>query len=100
MLGCIDQSAAATVEVFLDINRDRRGLSGCEIVPPDVTGLFEHDRLLADGWKLNVEVREMRELLCFLRCKIHSEEVHAVVTVRNEIDFIVRSPHRADVLRG
>ena len=42
----------------------------------------------------------MRELLCLLRCRIDNEEVHPAVAIRNEIDFVIRSPHRADVLRG
>src|SRR6201993_5090920 len=70
-----------------------------QIITPDVTGLLKHDRLFAHRWKLDVEIREVSQLLCFLRCKIHNEEVHPVVPVRNEIDLVVRSPHRADVLR-
>ena len=99
MLSRIDQSAAAAVEVFFDVDGHRGGLTGGQIITPDVTGLLKHDRLFAHRWELDVEVREVRQLLCFLRCKIHNEEIHPVVPVRNEIDLVVRSPHRADVLR-
>src|SRR4029453_8009840 len=96
----IDQSAAAAVEVFFDVDGHRRGLARRQIIAPDKTGLLKHDRLFAHRWELDVEIREVRQLLCFLGRKIHDEEVHPAVPVRNEIDFIVWPPHWADVLRG
>ena len=100
MLGGIDQSATATVEIFLDVDRNRAGLTGRQIVAPDVSGLLEYDRLLSNRRELDVEIGEMRELRGFLRHRIDREEVHPVVAIRDEIDFVVRSPHRTDVLRG
>ena len=66
MLGCIDQSRPSGGEVFLDLDRDRRGLPACQIVAPDVSPLLEDDRLFSDRWKFNVEVLEVRKLLRFL----------------------------------
>src|SRR5882672_4506552 len=98
MLRCIDQSAASAVEIFFDVDRHRRGLAGRQIVTPDVSGLLEHDRLLADRWQLDVEIGEMRELLCLLCCRIDNEEVHSGVTIRYTIYFDVRSVYRLYVL--
>ena len=100
MLGCVDQPAVATVEIFLDCDRHRRGLTCGEIIAPDVTGLLKHDRVFADGWKFDVEISKVRELLRFFCCEINDEQIHPIVAVGDEIDLIVRSPHRADVLRG
>src|SRR5262245_42068217 len=99
MLRRVDQSTTAAVEVFLDVDWHRRGLTGCQIVAPDVTGLLKYDRLFAHRWELDVEIREVRQLLCFFRRKIQNKEVHPVVAIRYEIDLVVRSPHRTDVLR-
>src|SRR4029453_4955277 len=87
----IDQSAAAAVEVFFDVDGHRRGLARGQIITPDMTGLLKHDRLFTHRWKLDVEIREVSELLCFLRCKIQSKEVHPVIPIRDKIDFVVRS---------
>ena len=53
-------------EVFLDLDRYGRGLSAAEIVTPDVACLFEDNRVLADGWKLDVKILERSELLRLL----------------------------------
>src|SRR5215471_18271196 len=98
MLGCIDEPAASAVEIFSNIDGDRRGLSRGKIVTPDVSRLFEHDRLFADRRELDVEISEMRELLGLFRAKVDNEQIHSVVAIRGKIDFVVRSPHRADIL--
>src|SRR5262249_12319940 len=67
---------------------------------PDIARLLENYRVFADRRKLNVVVCEMRELPGFLCRRIDNEQIHAVVAIGNEIDFVVRSPHWADVLRG
>src|SRR4030095_10976224 len=100
MLSCVDQSTAAAVEIFFDFDGHWRGLARSQIITPDVSGLLKHDRLFTHRWELDVEIREVRQLLCFLRRKIQNEEVHPAVPVRNEIDFVVWPPHWADVLRG
>ncbi len=98
MLGCVDQSAVATVEIFLDCDRHRCGLTCGKIVAPDVTGLLEYDRVFAERRKLDVEISEVRELLRFFCCEINDEQVHPIVAVGDKIDFVVWSPHRADIL--
>ena len=100
MFGCIDKRRAADRKIFLDLDRHRRCLTAREIVAPDVSRLLEHDRVFADRRKLDVEISEVRELLGFLRRKVDNEQIHAVVAIGDEIDLVVRSPHRADVLRG
>ena len=98
MFGCIDKRGASNCEIFLDLNRHRRGLTARQIVTPDVSGLLEHDRVFADRRELDVEICEVRELPGFLRRKVDNEQVHAVVAIGDEIDFVVRPPHRADIL--
>ena len=44
----IDEGSTAGSEIFLDFDRDRRGLAAGQIVTPDVTRFFEDDRVLAD----------------------------------------------------
>src|SRR5207247_10841126 len=75
MVGCVDQPAVATVEIFLDCDRHRRGLTCGKIVAPNVSGLLKYDRVFADGWKLDIEIGEVCELLGFFRCEINNEQV-------------------------
>ena len=70
-----------------------------KIVTPGVSRLLEDDRVFADGWKLDIEIGEVCELLGFFRCEINNEQVHPFVAIGDKIDFVIRSPHRADVLR-
>ena len=100
MLGRVNQRRSAEREIFLDLNRHRRGLACGKIVAPDVSRLLEYYRVFADGRKLDVEIGEVRELLCLFCRKIDNEQVHAVVAVGEEINFVIRCPHWADVLRG
>ena len=60
--------------------------------------MFENDRVLADGRKFDVEIFEARELFRCLRGKIDNEQVHSTIAIGDEIDFVVRTPHRTDVL--
>ena len=94
----VNQSRASNREIFLDLNRQWRGLAALQIVSPDVTGLFENDRFLPDRRKFDVEIFEARQLFRFLRGKIDTEQIHPAIAIGDEINFVVRSPHRADVL--
>ena len=73
MLGRINQRRTAKREIFFDLDGYRRGLTRGKIVAPDVPRLLENYRVLADGWKLDVVIREVRELLCFFRRQIDKE---------------------------
>ena len=99
MLGCINQPATTAVKIFFNLNWHRRRLSRGKIVAPDISRLLEYDRVFPDRRKPNVEISEVCELLCFFACKINNEQVHPVVAIGNEVDFVVRPPHWADVLR-
>ena len=99
MLGGIDERGAATAKSSLIAIGTWRGLSGREIETPDVAGLLEDDRVRADRRELDVVVLEGGELLRFLRREVDREEVHPAVAVGEEVDLVVRAPHRADVLR-
>ena len=98
MFGCIHQGRTSDRQIFLDLDRQRRGLAALQIVSPDVAGLFENDRFFPDRRKFDVEIFEVGELLCFLRDKIDNKQIHPAVAIGNEIDLVVRSPHRANVL--
>jgi hypothetical protein len=63
---CIDQCGTPRREIFLDLDRHRRRLPGPQIIPPDVPRLLKDNRVLADRWKLYVEILKGRELFRFL----------------------------------
>src|SRR5207247_9691438 len=71
MLGCVYQPAVATVEIFLNCDRHRRGLTCGKIVAPNVSGLLEYDRVFAERRKLDVEIGELRELFRFFFCEVN-----------------------------
>ena len=66
MLRSVDQPGAARGKILFDLNRDRRGLSARQVVTPDVTGVLEDDRVLAERRELDVEILEVRQLLGLL----------------------------------
>ena len=99
MFGCVHERIASDREIFFDLDRHSSGLAGFQIVTPDVTGLLEHDCLLGDRRKLDVEILKGGELSRFLGAEIGRKEIHAAVAIRQEINLVVRSPHWADVLR-
>ena len=99
MLRRIDQCRAARGEVFLEVDRHYRRLPAGQIVTPDVTRLFEYNRVLPDRRELDVVILEGRELLGVFAGQIRREEIHPAVAIGDEIDAVIRPPHRADVLR-
>src|SRR6266545_3532476 len=95
---CIDQCGTPRREIFLDLDRHRCRLPAGQIVTPDVARLLENDRVLADRWKLDVEILERRELFRFFVRKVDGEKIHPAIAVGEKIDVVVWPPHRANIL--
>ncbi len=98
MFGCIDQRISSDREIFLDVDRHGARFAALQVVTPNVAGLLEYDGLFADRRKLDVEIFKGGELSRFLGAEIGRKQIHSAVAIGQEINFIIRSPHRADVL--
>ena len=61
--------------------------------------MFEDNRIFADGWKLDVEILKGGQLFQFFAREINRKKIHSAIAIGGEIDAIIRSPHRADILR-
>ena len=99
MFRSIDKSGAAGGEVLLNLNRDRSRLPVRQIVTPDVASLLEDDRVFPDGGELDVKILEASSAASFPCPEIDREEIHSPIAIGEKINVVIRSPHRANVLR-
>src|SRR5262249_4526414 len=98
MFGSIKESGATGGKILFDIDRNGRALTVAEIIAPDVARFLKNDCAFPDRRELNIEVLEGGELFGLLTRQVDRVKIHPPIAIGNEIDTIVRAPHRADIL--